>query len=99
SPTPECEPPRDAVRLSQEPALADTRLSLDEHHRPDTRAHAIKLNTDRREFSVATANNGSAGGRQAQIRESTSLAEARFAVTRLRERHRMIMRCGTRIET
>ena len=81
---PEREPPRDPDRLGQEASFAHTRLSLDEHHRPDTRAHAIKLNTDRREFSVPTANNGSAGGRQAQIRESTSLAEARFAVTRLR---------------
>ena len=80
----EREPPRDPVRLGQEAGLAHTRLSLDEHHRPDTRAHAIKLNTDRREFSVPTANNGSAGGRQAQISESTSLAEARFAVARLR---------------
>ena len=81
---PEREPPRDPVRLGQQSGLAHPRLSLDEHHRPDTRAHAIKLNADRREFSVPTANNGSAGGRQAQISESTALAEARFAVARLR---------------
>ncbi len=80
----EREPPRDPVRLGQDAGLAHTRLSLDEHHRPDTRAHQIKLNTDRREFSVPTANNGSAGARQAQIIESTSLAEARLTVARLR---------------
>ena len=81
---PEPEPPRDPVRLGQEPSLAHTRLSLNKHHRPDARAHAIELNTDRREFSVPTANKRSAGGRQAQISESMSLAEARFAVARLR---------------
>ena len=71
----EREPPRDPVRLGQEAGLAHARLALDEHHRPDTRAHAVELNTDRREFSVPTANNGSAGARQAQISESTALAE------------------------
>ena len=81
---PKREPPRDPVRLGQEASLADTRLSLDEHHRADTRAHAIKLNTDRRKFGISTANYGSSGGRQAQISESTALAEARYAVARLR---------------
>ena len=81
---PEREPSRHPVRLCQEAGLAHTRLSLDEHHRPDTRAHVVELNPDRREFSVPTTNNGSAGGRQAQISESTAVAEARFAAARLR---------------
>ena len=57
---PEREPSRDPGRLGQQAGLAHARLSLDEHHRADARAHAVELNTDRREFSVPTANNGSA---------------------------------------
>ena len=117
---PEREPSRDPGRLRQQAGLAHARLSLDEHHRADTRAHAVKLNTDRREFSVPTTNNGSTGGRRAQISESTALAGGRAPLhrgsrgasahptimrslrrgARLRRRkHRMTMRCRTRIES
>ena len=71
---PEREPSRDPGRLGQQAGLAHARLSLDEHHRADARAHAVELNADRREFSVPTANNGSGRGRQAQISESTAIA-------------------------
>ena len=56
---PEREPSRDPRRLRQQTRLAHARLSLDEHHRADAQAHAVELNTDRREFNVPTANNGS----------------------------------------
>ena len=105
---PEREPSRDPGRLRQQAGLAHARLSLDEHHRAGARAHAVKLNTDRREFSVPTANNGSGRARQAQISESTAITGPRFASQRRRapagaraqrrmrpRRHRTIMRCRT----
>ena len=81
---PEREPSRDPGRLRQQAGLAHARLSLDEHHRADARAHAVELNTDRREFSVPTANNGSGGGRLAQIGESTALARGPHFAARSR---------------
>ncbi len=76
---PEREPSRDPCRLRQEAGLAHARLPLDEHDRPGARAHAVELNTDRREFRVTTANNGSRRRHPAQISESTANTGVQFA--------------------
>jgi hypothetical protein len=75
---PEREAARDAPRLSQQAGLAHSGLPLDEHHRARPGAHTVQLNTDRREFGVAAANDGSGGDRLAQISESTALVTAGF---------------------
>ena len=75
---PEREPSRHPCRLGQQAGLAHPRLSLDEHHRPRARARTVELYTDRREFTVPTANNGSGRGRPAHIGDYTAITWGRF---------------------
>jgi hypothetical protein len=55
----EREPSGDAGCLGEQSCLAHARLPLDEDHRAGSRADALELSTDRREFGVSTADNGS----------------------------------------
>jgi hypothetical protein len=81
---PERKPSRNPCRLGQQAGLAHPRLSLDEHHRPSARARTVKLDTDRREFTVPTANNGSGRRRPAHISDYTAITRVDFDGSRRR---------------